>query len=311
MKSKSALLAIMTVVLISSSSVWAQQKAENPFKTVEEVYPGLTSGGLSLAVLTDLPEGILLKAGTVEMTSENISKIIDSQPEPVREELKKNAFFILEQEAAGRILLDLAKKAAVQPQVEIPKDENELIRQFFETAVFKNIEVTDAEIKTFYENNKDMCGGATFEQIKSSLKEYVLDQKKQQIASEYIRDLGKQIPIQVSESWVKQQAALAFDNPVDKARKSGKPSVVDFGASGCRPCDMMTPILETLAKKYEGKVNVLFVHVREQQILAARYGIQSIPVQVFFDQNGREVFRHTGFFAQDEIEKKFKEMGIQ
>jgi thiol-disulfide isomerase/thioredoxin len=311
MKSKSALCVIITVVLISGSSVWAQEKAENPSKTVQEVYPGLTSGALSMAVLKDLPEGILLKAGNVEMTSESIVKIIDSQPEQGREELKKNAFFILEQEAAGKILLDLAKKAVSQPMAETPKEDNAIIQEFFEQEVFKKIEVTDQELKTFYENNKDMCGGATFEQVGASLKEYLISQKKQEMASSYIQKLGSQMPIQVSKDWVAKQAVLAFDNPVDKARRSQKPSLVDFGASGCKPCDMMTPILETLRKKYEGKLNVIFIHVREQQILASRYGVQSIPVQVFYDKDGKEVFRHTGFFAQDEIEKKLKEMGVQ
>ncbi len=107
-----------------------------------------------------------------------------------------------------------------------------------------------------------------------------------------------------------KQAVLARDNPVDQARDSGKPSLVDFGATGCGPCDRMTPILEDLEDKYPGKRNVLFVHVCEKQILGAKYGIQTIPVQVFFDKDGREVFRHTGFFPQDEIEKKLAEMGV-
>ncbi len=311
MKSKSALFVIISVVLVSGSSVWAQEKAENPSKTVQEVYPGLTSGALSMAVLKDLPEGILLKAGNVEMTSESIAKIIDSQPEQGREELKKNAFFILEQEAAGKILLDLAKKAIPQSMVEIPKEDNAIIQQFFEQEVFKKIEVTDQELKTFYENNKEMCGGATFEQVGASLKEYLISQKKQEMASGYIQRLGSQIEIHVSREWVAKQALLAFDNPVDKARKSQKPSLVDFGASGCKPCDMMAPILETLKKKYEGKLNVIFIHVRQQEILASRYGVQSIPIQVFYDKDGKEVFRHTGFFPQDEIEKKLKEIGVQ
>ena len=57
--------------------------------------------------------------------------------------------------------------------------------------------------------------------------------------------------------------------------------------------------------------NVLFVHVREQEILAARYGISSIPVQVFFDKAGKEVFRHVGFFPQEDVERKLKEMGVR
>jgi len=68
--------------------------------------------------------------------------------------------------------------------------------------------------------------------------------------------------------------------------------------------------LKRWVKKYEDKANVLFIHVREQQILAYRYGVQSIPTQVFFDKDGKEVFRHNGFFPQEEIEKKLKELGI-
>lgn len=98
------------------------------------------------------------------------------------------------------------------------------------------------------------------------------------------------------EDWVKTQSNLAMDNPVDKARRSKKPTMAEFGATGCVPCDMMQPILDKLRKTYPGKLNVIFVHVGEDQVLAARYGIQSIPVQVFFDAAGKEVFRHVGFF---------------
>jgi thiol-disulfide isomerase/thioredoxin len=91
---------------------------------------------------------------------------------------------------------------------------------------------------------------------------------------------------------------------------SGKPSLIDFGATGCGPCDMMTPILADLEKRYKDKLNVLFVHVNQEVILSARFGIKYVPVQVFFDKNGREVFRHTGFFPQTDIEKKLIQFGL-
>jgi thiol-disulfide isomerase/thioredoxin len=143
-----------------------------------------------------------------------------------------------------------------------------------------------------------------------SLRQYLLNQKKQEAVRDFIRNLGKKTDIAVSESWLARQAVLARDNPVDKVRDSGKPSLVDFGATGCRPCDMMAPILEHLKAKYKGKLNVVFVHVRERQVLGAKYGIQTIPVQAFFDKDGNEVFRHVGFFPQEEIEMKLKEMGV-
>jgi thioredoxin 1 len=177
--------------------------------------------------------------------------------------------------------------------------------------IAKTVSVTDAEVKDFYENNKDACGGATLEQMKGQLHQYVQQQKEKAAGDEYIRSLGKRVPIRVSADWTARQAVLARDNPVDKARLSGKPSMVDFGASGCRPCDMMAPILKTLEGKYEGKANILFVHVREQQVLGARYGIEGIPSQVFFDKDGREVFRHVGFYPQDQIERHLAEMGVK
>ena len=118
-----------------------------------------------------------------------------------------------------------------------------------------------SEVAKFYEENKEACGGATLEQVKDQLKQLVLQQKQQDLVDEHVRTLGQRMSIEVSAAWAKEQAVLAKDNPVDKARSSGKPSLVDFGSTGCRPCDMLAPILETLKAKYAGKANVLFVHV--------------------------------------------------
>jgi len=87
--------------------------------------------------------------------------------------------------------------------------------------------------------------------------------------------------------------------------------MIEFGATGCIPCDMMQPVLDSLRKKFPEALNVEFVHVNEQQVLAGRYGIQSIPVQVFFDKAGKEVFRHTGFFAEKEVLDQLQKMGVQ
>jgi len=89
-----------------------------------------------------------------------------------------------------------------------------------------------------------------------------------------------------------------------KARMSGKPTMVEFGATGCIPCDMMQPILERLRKKFPESLNVVFVNVREKQILGTRFGIETIPQQAFYDKYGTEVFRHVGFYAEVEVLKQ-------
>ena len=73
----------------------------------------------------------------------------------------------------------------------------------------------------------------------------------------------------------------------------------------------MKPILDKLRQNHPDTLNVVFVHVREEQVLAARYGIRSIPVQVFFNAAGKEVFRHVGFFAQTEVDKQLAAMGVK
>ena len=74
---------------------------------------------------------------------------------------------------------------------------------------------------------------------------------------------------------------------------------------------MMAPILDRLRDKYKDKIDVIFIHVGQEPILASRYGVQSIPVQIFFDKTGKEVFRHTGFFPEEEIEKQLSKMGVK
>ena len=153
-----------------------------------------------------------------------------------------------------------------------------------------------------------MVSGAPLDKVRDMIKGYLAQQKKQEALQVYVQNLGQRSAIQVDEEWVKKQSLAARDNPVDQARLSGRPSLIDFGATGCGPCDLMTPILDKLKKKYQGKMNALFVHVQEEKILSSRYGIRSIPVQVFFDKNGMEAFRHTGFFPEAEIEKNLVQL---
>ena len=278
---------------------------------VSDTYPGLFSEGLSRATLSDLPDGIVLKAGDVSVTQKVLDAEIDKSPEGVRDQLRKNAFFVLEQMATRRLLSREAKAALARDGTDVAKlPEKELFQAFFSTLTAK-AKVTEAETADFYAKNKEMVGDRKFENVKNAISKHLLQQKQQEIISRHVQTLGQRTTILLAAPWVKRQAKLARDNPVDKARASGRPSLVDFGSKGCIPCDKLAPILETLKTKYEGKANVLFVSVREEQILATRYGIRSIPVQIFFDAGGKEVFRHTGFWPQEELENKLAEAGVK
>ena len=275
---------------------------------LNDTYPDLASSGLTFARLADLPKGTVLKVGDLTIAEKEVADEIAKAPREVQDQLKKNAFFILEQMATKALLLKEAKADADKATADV--DERAFIQGYLVKLADK-VKVSDEEIAEFYKNNKDAVGGAELDKVKPQIAAYLRQQKQEEMVAQHVKALGQRNIIEVSASWTKEQAGMAKDNPVDKARASGKPSLVDFGSKGCRPCDMLAPILEALKTKYDGKANVLFVSVVQDQILAARYGIDSIPVQVFFDKDGKEVFRHVGFFPQEDIEKQMANMGVK
>ena len=65
-----------------------------------------------------------------------------------------------------------------------------------------------------------------------------------------------------------------------------KPCIIDFYATWCGPCKVVAPILEDLAKEYDGQIYVYKVNTEEEQELAAAFGIRSIPTLLFCPMNG-------------------------
>ena len=108
----------------------------------------------------------------------------------------------------------------------------------------------------------------------------------------------------------------------DKTGKStaSKPSVfkplvtfVEIGAARCIPCKAMQPIMKEVAETYKGQVVVLFHDVWTQQgrIDAEKYNIRVIPTQVFLDKDGKEYFRHEGYFPKEDLIKVLKMQGVK
>ncbi|GAB6096157.1 thioredoxin family protein [Desulfatiferula olefinivorans] len=91
---------------------------------------------------------------------------------------------------------------------------------------------------------------------------------------------------------------------------NGTVTMIDLGAKKCIPCKMMAPILVKLEEAYRGKADIVFIDVWENNEQARRFGIRSIPTQIFFDAEGREIYRHTGFMDETAIIGQLSKMGI-
>lgn len=96
------------------------------------------------------------------------------------------------------------------------------------------------------------------------------------------------------------EVILTKTNFETEVLKSDIPVLVDFWATWCGPCMMLSPIIEELAKEFEGKVKVGKVNVDEENELATQYQVASIPTLLLF-KNGTLVKTAVGFMPKQEL----------
>jgi len=183
------------------------------------------------------------------------------------------------------------------------------IEQFFKTMV-DQIQISDAEIKNFYDDHISEMRGASLEQVKINIKNYLIQQKQGELVNQTIEQLKKEAQLTYNEQWLNKQRALKPQNPLEAALKNGKPTVLDLGASSCIPCKMMKPIFAELEQTMKDKANIIILEISDYRDLARKYRVRVIPTQIFFDANGEVFWRNEGFLPKEAIINKLKEMGV-
>ena len=89
------------------------------------------------------------------------------------------------------------------------------------------------------------------------------------------------------------------------------PRLLDLGADRCIPCKKMAPILSGLKSNYVGQLEVEFIDVWKNPDAAKPYKVRLIPTQIFYDAQGKELFRHEGFYGKADILAKWQELGVE
>lgn len=103
--------------------------------------------------------------------------------------------------------------------------------------------------------------------------------------------------------------ASANDEQMGPAK--GMVTMIDLGADKCIPCRMMKPILQEVREEYKGKAAIIFIDVWKDPEAGRQFGIRAIPTQIFYDKDGKEVTRHTGFLGKESIVAMLTKLGVE
>lgn len=102
------------------------------------------------------------------------------------------------------------------------------------------------------------------------------------------------------------EVQITKDN-FETLKNGNLPFVVDFWATWCGPCRMIAPIIEELAREYDGKIVVGKCDVEENDEIAAEFGIRNIPTILYF-KGGQMVDKTVGALSKAKFEEKFQSL---
>jgi thioredoxin 1 len=111
----------------------------------------------------------------------------------------------------------------------------------------------------------------------------------------------------------KKQTESIANAAVLAQKDKAKVTFVELGSVNCIPCKQMQPVMKAIEEKYGEQIKIVFYDVwqKDQKHFAIDYKIQLIPTQVFLDADGKEFYRHEGFFPEEEIHTLLQSRGLK
>ncbi len=87
-------------------------------------------------------------------------------------------------------------------------------------------------------------------------------------------------------------------------------TMINLEARSCGACRRMIPVLEAIGERFEGRVSVVLIDVDKDPGQLDRFNTEYTPTQIFFDVEGKEVYRHIGFMPEEDIAAQLRKMGV-
>ncbi len=104
-----------------------------------------------------------------------------------------------------------------------------------------------------------------------------------------------------------REKVFDFEKGPDWKFAGERPCLVDFYADWCGPCKMIAPTLDTLAREYEGRVDIYKINTDQEQELAGLFGVSSIPSLLFVPMDGQPAMAR-GAMSKSDFEKAFQDV---
>lgn len=278
-------------------------------KAVKDVWPDLPSGILTWARCAPLPSPVWVQGPGFQVTADDFEKALDDEPLTLEKNFRENAFYLVEELVAKKVLHQLSEDFA--RKTSLPKNKDPELA--FLEHVARDVTVSEDECRAFFDAHKLMFAGDTFEDDKQEIHDMLLEERQDEAVKAYIRNLGRQVPLKVSVSWAAKRAAAFAKNPIERLRGKGKVLLVGFSTPACSCCTTapIQPVLDKIKREYADRVSVLYIDVRQNPVLCDRYGIKGIPTWIFYGPAGKEYARVQQDLYFEDINARLKKMGIE
>lgn len=246
-----------------------------------------------------------------EITEKELEAEYNKLSPQYKDMFKNNKDGYLDQLVIKELLIQKAVEKGYIPAGNSSQSQQDTgIQQLF-AELGQNIDIPEAEIELFYQQNKGQMQGAAYETVKNDIRNYLAQQKQGELLEQYIAEIRQSADVVLNEKWLAEQLAAKPKNPLTDALQNGLPTVLDLGADSCVPCQMMMPIFDELETELKGKANVILLQIADYRSLSNEYKVRVIPTQIFFDQKGEQYWRHEGFLSKEDIINKLKETGAE
>ena len=325
---KKSLIAITVIVVVVLAIVFVRERYQGQETSVQVIPEAeellikrgtqALSTGIELTVPKKSEETPTLASVNGEaITEEMLEEELSFLPEEYRQVFLEDKEALLKQLIVDELLVQEAIKLGLDQSSEVVRSLQQGLQRRKDILILalvqnisQDIQASNDELYSLYQDLTEQLQGKSFDDVKNTLRSYLLQEKQRQVLQQRILELQAAANVTYNTSWLETERQRLRQNPLDKVLGQGIPVVADFGQGTCIPCKQMQPILEELKTEYEGRSHVLIIETNRYPSLTRRHGVRLIPTQIFFNGTAKEVFRHEGFMSRKDIVQQLETMGV-